>query len=239
MWLLGTAVALPVIAIGGGWLLSYLPPSWYQPPTAGEEHANELAAAVELRLAEELHKIRQEEPVWAVRIREEQINAWLATRMPKWLEHERGVRWPAVLGSPQVRLEDGRMSVAVPIAVVAAEGEPAVLGDLAGRIVTLVIQPYLEDGELRLTLSDIRIGRLPVPGDPIEKVRKAVGDRLDDRVDGDVVRLLVELLLGETGIEPVARLVDNRQVIVREIYLRRGVMDVRAETLSAAEPQPH
>lgn len=230
--ILGLIIGLLVLA-ATLWWLSSVPPRWYQPPDAHDAEANELAALVEHRLAEEMHRIRDDNAPWQLRIREEQINAWLATRMSRWLEHEHGMEWPSQLGTPQVRFDRETISIALP-----AEFEQ--LDDKKGvraRAITLTLTPYLDESEIRFKLIGIRIGRLPSPGDPMDHVARLVDIRGGEGGD-DLAHFFVQLVTGQIGVAPVIKLVDRRQVRLSALHLDRGVMDVSAVTERAQLPEP-
>ena len=121
---LGFFVVL-ALAIGAGFWSARTPPTWFE-PVPPSEAVKERGWTVERRLAEEFSKIRNEEPVWAVRVTEGDLNAWLADRLRPWVEH-RGA-WPEAIGATQVRLADGKVSLAVELvdlgSVAVLEAEP-------------------------------------------------------------------------------------------------------------------
>lgn len=159
---LGLFVAL-ALAIGAGFWSARTPPAWFKPPVASEA-VKERGWTVERRLAEEFSKIRTEDPVWAIRVSEEDLNAWLADRLRPWVEH-RGT-WPAAIGAAQVRLAEGRLSLAVELV------------DL-GSVAVLEAEPIAspEDGSVPLRWTSAGFGRLRLPW-PDARVRDAVLGRL-------------------------------------------------------------
>jgi hypothetical protein len=91
---------------------------------------------------------------WAIAIDPADINAWLATRLPKWAAHD--PEFAQFNGASEVRLgsEDGAVVVEVPVG-------PNTLG-----LVGTVRMPFgLAEGSdgLRLEVGEARIGRLPIP----------------------------------------------------------------------------
>ncbi|MGA0172512.1 MAG: hypothetical protein ACO3NL_02565, partial [Phycisphaerales bacterium] len=159
---LGFFVVL-ALAIGAGFWSARTPPTWFKPAPPSEA-VKERGWTVERRLAEEFSKIRNEEPVWAVRVTEGDLNAWLADRLRPWVEH-RGA-WPEAIGATQVRLADGKVSLAV---------ELVDLGSVAVLEAEPVASP--EDGSVTLRWTSAGFGRLRLPW-PDAGIRSAVLDRL-------------------------------------------------------------
>lgn len=137
-------------------------PEWFAPPAATESRG-ERAWQVEQRFAEEFTKIRRDEPLWGLRIREADLNVWLADRLKPWVEH-RG-RWPEQLGDVQVRLSPDAVVLGVELldldTVAFLEGVP-----VAG-----------EDGSISLEWTAAGLGRLRIPW-PDRRVRSAILGRI-------------------------------------------------------------
>jgi hypothetical protein len=226
-------IMLALIALAASlWWLSSTPPRWYQPPDTHDAEAGELAALVEHRLAEEVHKIRDDESPWRLRIREEQVNAWLATRLHRWLEYEQGVQWPAQLGPPQVRFDADTISVALLVPAAASDGSRGIGGGRP-RIVTVTLTPYLHEDEIRFTLTGLRIGRLAAPGDPMKHATRLIDLHSGKPTNSgdELSQFIARLLQGEAGIAPWVNLVDHRRVELQQLELRRGFMDISAITM--------
>lgn len=175
---LGFFVVL-ALAIGAGFWSARTPPTWFK-PVPPSEAVKERGWTVERRLAEEFSKIRNEEPVWAVRVTEGDLNAWLADRLRPWVEH-RGA-WPEAIGATQIRLADGKVSLAVELV------------DLGG-VAVLEAEPVAspEDGSVTLRWTSAGFGRLRLPW-PDAGIRSAVLDRL---------------LAGEAGSAELSTLLDG------------------------------
>ena len=65
--------------------------------------------AFEQALAAELTKVRPAGEEWAISIDPADINAWLATRLPKWIEHDPGLASLAAARSARIAAVDGRL----------------------------------------------------------------------------------------------------------------------------------
>jgi hypothetical protein len=204
---------------------SRMDPSWYDPPNPADEQVTQLADRVEYRLLEEAQKIRPESDAWTLRVREEQINAWLAARLPEWLAHEQDVDWPEGLGMPQMHLSDGRVTVAVDA------GERS-----GGRVVSIRLAPRLEDHRLYLRLDGLGLGRIPLPGDPskrlIELARTLAEETSLERPEVDQV---LAIMNGEQALDPIVDLADGRRVRLTGISIGRRFVDVTCRTVGRGD----
>ena len=204
-----------VAAVGGGVLLAgvclaLIPPAGRPtlPPDAvirGEALEQALVAAVT--------KVRDpagEE--WAIAIDPADINAWLATRLPKWAAHDPEFAPFAAASAVRIGSEDGAVTLETPIG-------PAALGLVA----TVQMPLELAEGEERLIadIGGVRIGRLPIP--LAEAGFDAAGKFLDE---------LQRLEARHPGRR--FRLGDGRCIEVRAISCEDGRIKIRFATLPAA-----
>lgn len=158
-----TAVLLVGVGVASYlWWTSHRTPEWFAPPVPTEARSKR-AWQVEQRFAEEFSKIRREEPLWALRVREDDLNSWLADRLKPWVEH-RG-QWPEQLGDVQVHLSPDAVVLGVELldleTVAFLEGVPT----------------EGEDGSIALEWTAAGIGRLRIPW-PDRTVRSAILGRL-------------------------------------------------------------
>ncbi|MGA0871715.1 MAG: hypothetical protein ACO3SJ_02455 [Phycisphaerales bacterium] len=200
---LGFFVVL-ALAIGAGFWSARTPPTWFK-PVPPSEAVKERGWTVERRLAEEFSKIRNEEPVWAVRVTEADLNAWLADRLRPWVEH-RGA-WPEAIGATQVRLADGKVSLAV---------ELVDLGSVAVLEAEPVASP--EDGSVTLRWTSAGFGRLRLPW-PDAGVRSAVLDRL---LAGEAGSAELSALLDGLSLPGAFDLPDGRRVSLLDAQIGDG-----------------
>lgn len=202
-----------MIALGGcasAALLALIPPAGRPtlPPDAvirGEALEQALVAAVT--------KVRDpagEE--WAIAIDPADINAWLATRLPKWATHDPEFEPFAAASAVRIGSEDGAVTLETPIG-------PAALGLVA----TVQMPLELAEGEERLftDIGGVRIGRLPIP--LAEAGFDAAGKFLDE---------LQRLEARHPGRR--FRLGDGRCIEVRAISCEEGRIKIRFATLPAA-----
>jgi hypothetical protein len=202
-----------LIALGGcasAALLALIPPTGRPtlPPDAvirGEALEQALVAAVT--------KVRDpagEE--WAIAIDPADINAWLATRLPKWATHDPEFAPFAAASAVRIGSEDGAVTLETPIG-------PAALGLVA----TVQMPLELAEGEERLfvDIGGVRIGRLPIP--LAEAGFDSAGKFLDE---------LQRLEARHPGRR--FRLGDGRCIEVRAISCEEGRIKIRFATLPAA-----
>ncbi|MHC4786327.1 MAG: hypothetical protein ACYTE6_10210 [Planctomycetota bacterium] len=224
VWL--PAALIPVVLLSAGalglWRLTSMAPAWWSPPDPDDEQTTQLAERVEYRLAEETHKVRAEPSPWWIEIRQDQINAWLAARLPAWIAHTHGIQWPAGFGLPQVSLEPGAVRVGLDLETEAGT-----------RYVVAHLAPDIVDGELALTLDGISVGRLWLPGSSVGTVMDRLrhteaGQFLDD----PRLETLLEILDGDRRIDPTLTLSDGRRVRVLDVRCRSDALLLQAQTIA-------
>jgi hypothetical protein len=190
-------------------VLAFVPPAGR--PTLPEDAVTR-GEALEQALVAAVTKVR--DPAgesWAIAIDPADINAWLATRLPKWAAHD--PEFAPFAGAAEVRVgaENGAIVVEAPIG-------PRPLG-LVGTV--RVPLELTEAGErLEATVERARIGRLPVPlslaaFDAAGAFREELG-RLESRHP-----------------ERRFRLADGRLVEIRAIECEAGRIKILFATLPA------
>jgi hypothetical protein len=217
-------VVLALCGVALVWRLSRVPPAWYAPPPATDPIVVELADRAEYRLVQEAQKIREpDQDVWTLRIRQEQINAWLAARLRQWIEHE-GERWPQQLGTPQVSVTPDALSIALPL-----------VGESTTRYIVARIKPVIAHGKLRLELHRVALGRISLPGEPLANLLKTVADAAPDALDLPQINTAIDWLRRRDAIDPVIDLADDRRVRILDLQLDDGWIDVTARTIEHGE----
>lgn len=214
------AIVLLVVAGLVLWRVTMSPPSWYRPPDVRDAAVAELAEKVEFRLVEEAQKVRPKAEQWSLRVRENQINSWLAVRLPKWIAHHGDSDWASRAGTPQIRLEPGTISVAVPM-----------LEGALSRTVVVSVQPHMNDGALQARLSRVALGGMSLPGEPLANLLRMAGPLIPKSVDSQKVTEILHLLDGQHPIDPVFKLSDGRRVRVLQLRIDDGLLEFTAETL--------
>ena len=211
-------IALGVLLLIIG-LLVFWPQSWFDPVGRDDPARVQLGEQVEFRLLEELQKIRPDGEFWRLRITDEAINAWLATRLRSWMNHQ-DAPWPQGLSVPQIHFSRSGIDLGISIEGVAG-GFPLILG----------FRPTLTEGRFRLQPGWVRIGQLPIPF-----ARSALDSRIEElipRLEGPV-STLISTLLDEAAMEAVVPLVDGRSVAISGFRLDSGGMILQAVTRPAS-----
>ena len=98
------------------------PDSFEAPPASMLKTAPERARLFERNFVSELTRIRKPQAEWGVRIREDDLNAWLWVRLPQWMSHV-GVDESVGSGSMQAILESNRILLTSARLVLAFEPE--------------------------------------------------------------------------------------------------------------------
>lgn len=207
------------------WHLSTLGPRWYAPPDPSDQTVVALADAVEYRLVEEAQKLRPaQDNRWTLRVRESQVNAWLAARLPKWIAHRHGQQWPSNLGTPQVRMEPVGVSVAVPV----VEG--------AGRQVLVArLVPQLAGGQMNVWIESVALGRIKLRGESMADLVQFLADHIPQLVENANVRPVIAALEQGDSFTPEFDLSDGRRVRLLNFRLADGWIDFEVVTLPPIE----
>ncbi|MFO0875431.1 MAG: hypothetical protein U0575_15880 [Phycisphaerales bacterium] len=210
---LGAALAVVAVA---GYVLARRTPSWWNPPHATDQRAARTAETFEQRLAEEVSRVRADDAPWAVRIGEEQLNAWFALRLPRWLEHA-GAPADALV---QAHLRDG----AIEFAVRPTPGAP---------IGVVAVRPRLGDGALAATIDHVGIGAIGLPGRSADVVAAVIDSLAALPDDDEMSRAALSILRGD----PVSArftLGDGRRVELTDLELEPGAIVAQLRTIPAS-----
>lgn len=202
--LLGAALATAAV-------LAFIPPSG-RPVMPADPVAR--AEALERALAAEVTKVRDPAgATWAIAIDPADLNAWLATRLPKWIEHEPELASFEAAVAVRIAADDGALVVEAPVG-------PATLG-LVGTVRLPIALDDAPGARLVVDVGAARIGLLPVP--------------LSDGGWAAAGTLAEELARFERRYpDRRIRLADGRLVEVRAISCERGRIKIRFATLPAA-----
>ena len=192
-----------------GCVLALWPPSGRAELPANADARGE---ALEQALVAAVTKVR--DPAgesWAIAIDPADINAWLATRLPKWVAHD--PEFASFAGAAEVRVgsEDGALVVESPVG-------PRALG-LVGTV-RVPLELAAGNARLHVEVGSVRIGRLPVP-------LSELGFDAAERVVAEIARL------EERHPGRRFRLADGRIIEVQAVSCEDGRIKIRLATLPA------
>lgn len=140
----GTVLLVSLLVIG--LFLASAVPTIHDPPSADDPAVIAVAETFEQNFASELTRVRPDQEPWGVRVREEDLNAWLWTRLGPWIAHAHGT---SAFGSEPML----QAHVSVDRVVLSTES------------VTVAFDPRVVDQELQIrSTSGTALGRLPLPG---------------------------------------------------------------------------
>jgi len=201
-------------AVVGGLLLAGCVLAFWPPPGRPSLPANADARgeALEQALIAAVTKVRDPAgETWAIAIDPADINAWLATRLPKWVAHDPEFEPFAAASEVRIGSEDGAVVVESPVG-------PRALG-LVGTV-RVPLELAAGDARLHVEVGRVRIGRLPVP-------LSELGFDAAERVVAEIARLEAR----HPGRR--FRLADGRIIEVQAVSCEDGRIKVRLATFPA------
>ncbi|MFI4854722.1 MAG: hypothetical protein ACIAQF_07055 [Phycisphaerales bacterium JB065] len=215
-------VAILTLMIGVGWWLATHPPHWWQETDAKSAQVRQTSRAVENWAVSTMTRAHPDGEPWAVTLTEEDANAWLAVRLPMWVESERGV-WPEGIRSVRVRFHDGRIILGADIR------EP---GDDQPRIVAAAFRLRIEEnGKSSLDIDWTQINRLKLPG---SVGVNRLSEWLNSAGEEEIADQLASLIRGELESDTLGwKLEDGRRVTVHALSIEAGEVRLVCSTNSA------
>ncbi|MEX2671353.1 MAG: hypothetical protein WD294_04500 [Phycisphaeraceae bacterium] len=221
--IIGTAAGL---LLGGLLLLGLFTaaPSYWRsgPAIDGSDPAvAQRAQQFEQKLSSQTTAVRSDYQRWQIELTEEEVNEWLAARLPEWMRNQ-GIDERAVQHAQRamVNVKPGQVELATVVRL--GKFEP---------VVRLVYKPELnEAGRVQLSLDTIYAGLMPLPGDSlIDEVLDQFGPLEEEqqrRVDHARKTL--------RDLDMVLHLGDGRVVSVVGMELREGKVSLVCITAPTA-----
>jgi len=212
----GVGAALTMIALAtliAFTMVSLIPqaPTWWRSLDADDPETEALGEAVEQGVISKFMRDRPLGEPWTIGVRASEANAWLNTKLRKWLIN-RELGWPEMLAEIQANFENGRVSLG--FLIVTEDGE---------QIVAATAEPMVDErGALWLPISATRAGRLDVPhGWTIARLRDWMPREMLERAS---TQRLLDALAGAEPLTPSAAFeIDSwRQARLLRIGAQRG-----------------
>lgn len=216
------AAALVAGAVLAAAVLALVPPA-IRPGMPSDPEAR--AEALEQAIAAAVTRVRGAGPErWAVAIDPDDLNAWLATRLPKWIAHDPGLA--ALEPATMVRLaaDRGALVLERALEVPFAPSSELLVGTLR---LPVGVERTGETTRLSVEVGGASVGRLPIPafaglsalGEHLREALARIGERHAERDGG--LRL---------------RLADGRSVALEFVACEPGRIVVGCTTHPAVAP---
>ena len=195
-------------------VLAVLPNSSFAPPGESGDRIDARARQFERSFAAEFTRVRPSTEPWGIRIREEDLNAWLWVRLPDWVAHFEGVDAVAAQPLLQATLEGGRVR-------------------LMTRSLVFAFTPVVEAQRTRIQPAQgCSLGLLPLPGVLFGWTASAIDlDQLSSALVGvnDSSQTSAPVELGTTPVPGVSlpasfSLGDGRTVELLEVQTDDGAL---------------
>lgn len=180
-------------------------PSWWRSAATDPASGPDLAERVERAVASRLHKWEDSTDPWTIAITQEQANAWLTARAPRWAANRAAPGAPP-LPDIRVRFQPGAITAGL-----RPHGSP--------YIFTARISPTITpEGALAAHADAISAGSLPVGAAPIARLISSLSENLPRADDATAT-------LGPRGAllaNPRLTLDDGRLITLRSVSVEQG-----------------
>lgn len=238
---LGVAMSLGAgMALIAGYQMVTRAPDWWRQVDPGDPMTIRIGEAIENAIVTQLHRVERETDEayegsesgawrsreWAFAITASDANAWLNTRLPKWLQDsEPDLDWPRAVHELQVDFDEALIRVGVLLRGRGGERQ----------IVSATLTPELrEDGSLWMRAAWVHIGRLPVPASWVldqgeVQTRRHLGEQAAEVSRQEA---LFRVFAGDLPAmeDASVRLGDGRRVRIMRLQPRRGRLEVVCRT---------
>ena len=198
-------------------------PEWFEPHAASTPERRAEAQLVERTVTSRLTELRTPEDQWVLELSQDEANAWLAERLPRWLAN-REIDWPTGFGPVVMRMDAGVITLASTMA------KP----DGSERVVGVTVQPLVQGEQVMLMAETMHIGTLAVPGE-------MVASRLDTLLPPGILEPRAGMELGAilSGTSPIMdpaefTLADERRVRLHAIEIDGTSLKLTCTTLAPA-----
>ncbi|MBK9188557.1 MAG: hypothetical protein IPM33_06320 [Phycisphaerales bacterium] len=229
----GLVLSVTITLVLMGLMLTRGVPIWWRSVSSDDPRTRELGESLENGVVRQFSAVREPDPdsphawrskPWAVSLHASDANAWVATRLPKWLANqERGVAWPGEISEVQIEFADEAVKVGMRVRV---RGRDQVLS-------AEVVPEIRADGSLWMPATWVRVGRLPVPASWVLERAQEGGGLLPRAVlELPETREMFDIFLGRRPVvhEAIIGVDDARRVRLLKIVPRDGRLELTART---------
>jgi len=162
---------------------------------------------------------------WTSELGTTEANAWLSSRLPKWLANQKeNFRWPKDVSGVQVEFERSRIMVGAKVSTGAHD-----------QVLSATLEPRLEnDGRLFMPATRFNLGRLAIPADwVLDHADKKAGQYIPRDLRG--LPETRDLIAAFTGTQParsstLINLGDGRCVRILSLDPLDGKLRVTCQT---------
>ena len=229
-------IVMLALLVGGGamaWMARTPPSYWQEPaeiPAAQLEQMEQVGVALENRLPGEFTQPRTEGEIWTCTLTQNEMNAWITTRMTKWLRsqgewlEERGLptRLPQEFKHPMVDITPKRLALAAEAEV---EGKK--------QIVSCEFSSFKGPNDIaRVRLNAIKGGRLPLPRGILDMLIEKLGSEEKAREQAITA---ASLKLQETDL--IIPLSGGWKVNILDAKVDNGAVTLTCQSFSAKSEQ--
>lgn len=212
---IGVASILLVI----GWALAHRTPGWWEPPPTGVD-VERSAESLEMFVANELSRPRDDGTPWRFAVPEDAATAWVNARLPRWLEN-REIDWPFEGVPVLLRFRPGVILVGLDVST---NSDP--------RIVGAELTPKTRGETLNLGLGSISVGTLKMPPSTAASIARSLGPAGSEENVNEVVEAV---LSGEPIVRSTTWPIDGgRSVTVLDIAIEDGRVVVTCLTVPSS-----
>lgn len=223
--MLGLCAAVAVSALLMVAWMTTMRPSWWPQLDAESAPTVDLAERVEHGVVRVCSQVRPDadgndpyaSAVWTLRMTEDEANAWLAARLPRWIESRQG-EWPWVrsIGRVRVRFEPDGLRIGAEMLAEATGGDMRVMSVKGALAVD-------DAGKVLVSNASVSVGRVTVPAGAIEMLMPDLA-----REQG----ILLRALAGKGPLLERAelKLEDGRRVRVVGVRVSGGAIELDCVT---------
>jgi hypothetical protein len=223
-------IALSLLGTGGimVWLVRTPPTYWtpVEPQTPEQvEQMEAVAVQFENRVPDEFTRPRADGEIWTTTLTQDEINAWINTRMDKWLRNQR--EWLAERNLPSrlpAQIKRVQAGITAKVMALAAQVEE----EGKSQIVSLEVSPVTGPNNVaRLRIAAIKGGRLPLPRGILESLIEKFGS--EEKARTEAARKMSDKLEETDLIIPLG---GGRRVHILKIELHQGAANLTCQTFS-------